>query len=148
MGAGFNPKTRVILCSGQQITNKLDQVFRNPGTPPYQQAQGVSSDFGDIVQNGAVQNNWKDLLIAYLRAGVDVGNEFPAWVEYLEQLGSGAGGPQNIVEIARLRYNSLTGDNGNGIGMATSTGPHGQPVHTNPGSPGHLATIVSPCPVR
>jgi hypothetical protein len=139
MGAGFNLKTRAIDCNGQLITAKLNQVFKTPGTRKFKDAQD-NNTFGTI-QN--VQDNWKDLLIAYLRAGVDVGDEFPAWVEYLQRLGAGATGtqgPQSIYDIAQVRYNALTANGGTGIGVDTSTGPSGGPVHTTPN------TIVSPCP--
>jgi hypothetical protein len=129
MGAGFDRKTRMINCNGQAITNKLNQVFKNPGTPQYQYAQ-AHNDFGTI-QN--VQDNWKDLIIAYLVAGVDVGNEWPAWCAYLKQLGAD---PQNIYLIAQTRFNAL---NGNG-GIDTTTHGGGGPVHTT------ATTIDSPCP--
>ena len=143
MGAGFDLKTRVIMCNGQQVTAKLNQVFRNPGTPQYQQAQ-ANNTFGAI-QN--VQDNWKDLIIAYLRAGVDVGNEFPACVAYLETLGAGATGtqgPLNIYNIAQARNTALTANPPQG--MDTTTNGNGGPVHTHPGSGANPATIDSPCP--
>ncbi len=143
MGGGFT-KTRMITCTGQQVTNQLNQVFRNPGTPQYQAAQAHNT-FGAI-QN--VQGNWKDLIIAYLRAGVDVGNEFPAWVAYLEQLGAGATGtqgPLNIYLIAQARNTALTANPPQG--MDTNTHGGGGPVHTAPGTAGgQPAMIDSPCP--
>jgi hypothetical protein len=142
MGGGF-AKTRTIDCNGQLVTNQLNQVFRNPGTPQYRDAQ-ANNTFGNI-QN--VQGNWKDLIIAYLRAGVDVGSEFPAWCAYLEQLGAGATGtqgPQNIYDIAQARNTALTANPPQG--MDTNTGPGGRSVHTAPGSGGNPTTIVSPCP--
>jgi hypothetical protein len=141
MGSGFDPKTKMLLCNGQLITAKLNQVFRNPGTRKYKQAQD-SNTFGNI-QN--VEGNWKDLLIAYLYAGVDVGDEFPAWVAYLEDLGKGATGtlgPQNIYNIAQTRNNALI----NNLGMETSTRGGGGPVNTKPGSGSQPSTIDSPCP--
>ena len=141
MGGGFNPKTRMLLCDGQLVTAKLNQVFRNPGSRKYKQAQD-SNTFGKI-QN--VEGNWKDLLIAYLYAGVDVGDEFPAWVAYLEQLGAGATGTQgtdNIYLIAQARNTALVGN----VGMDTNTRGGGGPVHTRPGSGSNPTTIDSPCP--
>src|SRR5438477_11649245 len=118
MGAGFDPKTKAIDCAGQQVTNQLNQVFRTPGTPKYRQAQAHNT-FGDIRN---VEGNWKDLLIAYLRVGVDVDNEFPAWVAYLEALGAGATGtqgPQNIYDIAQARNTALTANPPQGIDTIT-----------------------------
>ena len=142
MGGGFDRKTRMLLCSGEQVTSKLNQVFRNPGTPQYQQAQGAKSLFGDIVQRGLVKDNWKDLLIAYLIAGVDVDKEFPAWCFYLETLGAGAQGQQNIIDIAQARFTALD----NNQGMYTHTHSGGGHVHTTPGSGSNPADIDSPCP--
>jgi hypothetical protein len=135
MGAGFDRKTRMINCNGQGVTNKLNQVFRNPGTPQYQYAQ-ANNTFGAI-QN--VQDNYKDLIIAYVVAGVDAGKEWPAWCAYLEQLGAGATGtqgPQNIYDIAQTRDTALNGN----TGIDTKTQGGGGPVHTTP------STIDSPCP--
>ena len=143
MGAGFDRKNIAFMCNGQRITVKLNNVFRTPGSDPYKDAQ-ANNTFGSI-QN--VEGNWKDLLIAYLRAGVDVGDEFPAWIAYLEALGAGATGtqgPLNIYNIAQARNTALTANPPQG--MATSTGPSGRPVHTAPGSGGNPTTIVSPCP--
>jgi hypothetical protein len=144
MGSGFDVRTRAILCDGQLVTAKLNQVFRNPGTRKYKQAQD-NNTFGSI-QN--VEGNWKDLLIAYLVAGVDVGDEFPAWVAYLQQLGAGATGtqgPQNIYDIAQARNTALTATPP--MGMDTNTRSGGGPVRTGKGTPGGLpSTIDSPCP--
>lgn len=138
MGGSFDARTRVILCNGQGVTNKLNQVFRNPATPQYQKAQ-ANNTFGNI-QN--VQGNWKDLIIAYLTAGVDVGGEWPAWCAYLEQLGAGPQGAQNIYLIAQARNTALTGN----VGMDTTTHGGGGPVHTIPGSGSQPSMIDSPCP--
>jgi hypothetical protein len=141
MGAGFDRKRMNYDCGGQLVTAKLNQVFRNPTSSKYKQARDHNT-FGKI-QN--VQDNWKDLIIAYLVAGVDVGDEFPAWVTYLEALGAGATGtqgPLNIYLIAQARYTALTGD----VGMDTKTNGNGGPVHTTPGSGGNPTVIDSPCP--
>ena len=143
MGAGFDRRTKTINCNGQGVTNKLNQVFRNPGTPQYQNAQKYNN-FGNI-QN--VQGNWKDLFIAYVVAGVDAGNEWPAWVAYLELLGAGATGtqgPLNIYLIAQARNAALTASPPQG--MDTSTQGNGGPVHTTPGGGSQPCTIDSPCP--
>jgi hypothetical protein len=89
------------------------------------------------VTAGNVADNWKDLIIAYLVAGVDVGDEFPAWVAYLKQLGTN--NPAYIVSIAQARLTALT----------TNTG---LTTHThNPNTGGHAPiiganSIDSPCP--
>jgi hypothetical protein len=127
MGGSFDIKTKLITCGGEQVTAKLNQVFLNPGTQPYQQPP--------------YQDNWKDLLIAYLIAGVNAGNEFPAWCFYLEAVGA-----QNIKAIAEARYDALNSNQG----MLTHTHGGGGGVHTTPGNgsgPGSQpADIDSPCP--
>jgi hypothetical protein len=133
----------MLLCDGQAVTIRLNQVFRNPASRKYKQAQD-SNTFGKILN---VEGNWKDLLIAYLYAGVDVGDEFPAWVAYLEALGAGATGtqgPQNIYDIAQARNTALTATPPQG--METNTRGGGGGVHTRPGSGANPTTIDSPCP--
>jgi hypothetical protein len=143
MGAGF-AKTKMIVCTGQLVTNKLDQVFKDPGSsghpnPKYQFAKD-NNTFDRVQQN--VQDNWKDLLIAYVVAGVDVGNEWPAWAAYLEALGTGPQGPQNIYLIAQTRWSALNGNQG----VQTKTHGGGGPVQKLPASGGNPITIDSPCP--
>jgi hypothetical protein len=133
MGGAFDPKTRVIDCSGQQVTAKLNQVFRNPGTREYQYAQAHNT-FDKVREN--VPGNWQDLLNAYKTAGVDVGTEWAAWSFYLETLGTGPQGPQNISLIAQTRYSALTSNEG----IDTITHGGGGPVRVTRG------TIDSPCP--
>jgi hypothetical protein len=119
----------MLDCQGQTVTNQLNQVFRNPGTPKYNNAQALNP-FGAI-QN--VAGNWKDLLIAYLKVGVDVGNEFPAWVAYLETLGND---PNNIYKIAQTRFAAL--NTNSGVDTKTHAGGH---------TVGVTATSIdSPCP--
>lgn len=132
MGSGFNRITRVIACQGQGVTAKLDQVFKNPGTAKYQYAQ-TNNSF-DTVTN--TPGNWKDLIIAYVVAGVDIDNEGHAWVGYLQQLGAN---PQYIFNIAQSRFTALN----NGTGIATKT--------HDPNVSGHApiigaGSIDSPCP--
>lgn len=136
MGGGFDPKTKVIDCGGQQVTAKLNQVFKNPGTSKYLYAQSHNT-FDKVPQNAA--GNWNDLFNAYVYAGVDVGPETAAWKYYLSVLGAGASGtsgPQMISLIAQTRYNALTSNQG----IDTITHPGGGPVHVTGG------TIDSPCP--
>jgi hypothetical protein len=135
MGGSFNPLTKAIDCNGQLITAKLNQVFKTPGTRKYKDAQ-AQNIFDKVLPNA--KDNWKDLLIAYVYAGVDAGDEFPAWVSYLEALGNGPQGPQYIYAIAQMRYNALTANPPQGID--TKTHPGGG-VQTSAG------TIDSPCPL-
>jgi hypothetical protein len=133
MGGGFNPLTRAIDCDGQLITAKLNQVFKNPGTRKFKDAQAQNM-FDKVLPDDP--DNWKDLLIAYVYAGVDAGDEFPAWVSYLQALGGGLQGPQYVYAIAQMRYNALI----NNTGIDTKTHPGGG-VQTSKG------TIDSPCPL-
>ncbi len=141
MGGAFDFRTKKFDCNGQAVIVRLNQVFRDPNSRKYKLAQD-NNTFGDV-QN--VEGNWKDLLIAYLRAGVDVGDEFPAWVAYLEELGAGptgTQGPQNIYNIAQTRFLALSGS----VGMDTNTQGGGGPVRTHHGSGASPSTIDSPCP--
>src|SRR4051794_24597760 len=136
MGGSFNAKTKVIDCNGQRVTVGLDQVFKNPGNPKFTYAKG--HNIFNQVPN-AKKDNWKDLIIAYMVAGVDVGNEWEAWVTYLQGLGAGADGdpgPQQISAIASMRFDALINDKG----IVTKTHPRGH-VQTSPG------LIDSPCPL-
>ena len=139
MGGAFDPKTKVFLCNGQGITNELDKVFRNPADSKYKRARRNNS-FDRVLPDA--QDNWKDLIIAYAVAGVDVGDEWAAWCAYLEALGRGPQGPQNIYLIAQTRFNALRDNKG----IETKTHGGGSPVHTTPGSGGNPITIDSPCP--
>jgi|SRR5436190_17230055 hypothetical protein len=136
MGGSFNPITQVIDCNGQRVTVGLDQVFKSPGSPKYGYAKAHNT-FNKVPN--AKKDNWKDLFIAYVVAGVDVGNEWEAWVAYLRSLGAGEDnepGPQSISTIANMRFNALIND----TGIVTKTHPHGR-VETSPGE------INSPCPL-
>jgi hypothetical protein len=137
MGGAFDPKLRNYHCDGQQVTNALNQVFRNPGTPKFKYAQDHNT-FGQVPQDKT--GNWNQLLDAYLTAGVKVDPvEGVAWSNYLEDLGKGDDGdpgPQQISLIAKMRYDALK----NGTGIDTKTHPHGR-VQTSPG------VIDSPCPM-
>lgn len=133
MGGAFNPLTKAIDCDGQLITAKLNQVFKTPGTRKYKDAQ-AQNIFDKVLPDR--EDNWKDLLIAYVYAGVDAGDEFPAWVSYLEALGGGLRGPEYIYTIAQMRYNALKANKG----IDTKTHPGG-------GVQASAGTIDSPCPL-
>ena len=122
---------RVINCKQQSVTKRLDDVFNNPGTPKYQRAQHAGKWFKHAQNTG----DWKDLLAAYLTAGVDVEDEWPGWLDYLEQLGTSA--PKHISAIAKTRFDALKN------GTAVKTNKHDPsigPGQTTPDS------IDSPCP--
>jgi hypothetical protein len=130
MGAGFSRIAAIIDCKGQSVTAKLDQVFKNPGTAKYNYAQ-TNNTFGTVPN---AQNNWKDLIIAYVVAGVDIGDEGHAWVFYLQQLD-----PQYIYNIAQARFTALQTN----AGVTTTT--------HDPNKGGHAPIITagsidSPCP--
>jgi hypothetical protein len=132
---------RTYKCGGQQVTASLNQVFKDPGTPPhlkpkFQYAKDHNT-FDRVPLNK--KGNWQDLLNAYTFAGVDVGNELAAWTAYLEDLGTGEDGdpgPTQISAIASMRFNALN----NNTGIDTKTHSHGH-VQTSPG------VIDSPCPL-
>jgi hypothetical protein len=136
MGGGFDPKMRNYNCGGQQVTNALNQVFKNPGTPKFKYAKDHNT-FDQVGHHK--KGNWNELLTAYQTAGVDVGGELLAWTSYLEDLGTGEDGdpgPQQISKIAKMRLDALNND----TGIDTKTHRHGQ-VQTSPG------VIDSPCPM-
>jgi hypothetical protein len=136
MGGGLDRKTGTFDCNQQQVTAKLDQVFKNPGTAKYQYAQ-AHNIFNTVPNNAA--GNWNDLFNAYTFAGVDVGSETTAWKDYLSVLGAGASGtsgPQTISQIAQTRYDALIQNQG----ITTKTHGNGGPVHFSQG------VIDSPCP--
>jgi hypothetical protein len=135
MGGAFNPLTKAFDCENQQITAKLNQVFKNPGTGKYIAAQNQNW-FDKVLPDAA--DNWKDLLIAYVYAGVDVGNEFPSWVSYLKALGTGLHGPEYIYAIAQMRYKALTANPPQGIDTKT---------HQGGGVQASAGVISSPCPL-
>jgi hypothetical protein len=131
MGGSFDEKGRMVSCNGQNVLAQLNQVFGQPNSAKYRYARS-NNTFGAI-QN--VQDNYKDLALAYLTAGLDVDG---AWYAYLKLLGTGPqGSPQNIYDIAQTRNTALTGN----AGIDTTTHGGGGPVHTTPN------TIDSPCPL-
>jgi hypothetical protein len=134
LGAGFNALTRAYDCKGQGVTKALDDVFADPNKKAFKDAK-ANNLFGQV-QN--VNGNWKDLLIAYSQAGVNVvGKEYIAWYYYLQELGTGPNGlSQNIYDIAQQRLNSLNGD----VGVTTTTHGGDHKINRTP------TTIDSPCP--
>jgi hypothetical protein len=142
MGAGFDPTKRIYDCNGEQVTAKLNQVFKNPGPPghlnPKFKFAKDHNTFDQVPHNQ--KGNWNALFNAYITAGVDVqGLERTAWKSYLEDLGKGEDGepgPQQISTIAKIRFDALNND----TGIDTKTHPHGH-LQTSQG------VIDSPCPM-
>src|SRR5438067_405435 len=133
MGAGFDPKIRAYLCNGQQVTAKLNQVFKDPGPPDHLKPKFQYAKDHNIFDRVPLnkKGNWNALLDAYKFAGVDVVGELAAWTSYLEDLGRGEDGepgPQQISVIAQMRYDALIHD----TGIDTKTHSHGH-VQTSPG---------------
>jgi hypothetical protein len=133
-----------LVCDGQDIIDKLNEVFGDPTKPQYQDAK--SNNIFDKVKNG--KDNYRALIAAYVEAGVDV----PArWGAYLRKLGQSQQGQQDIHKIAQTRYKALKkGD----VPMQTSKHgvtdmPHGgKHVKEHDGSgAADPSTIDSPFPL-
>ncbi|HET7124259.1 MAG TPA: hypothetical protein VFI51_09110 [Bradyrhizobium sp.] len=89
-----------LVCDGQDIIDKLNDVFGDPTKPQYNDAK--SNNTFDKVKNG--KDNYRALISAYVEAGVDV----PArWGAYLRKLGKSAQGQQDIYDIAQTRHKPL-----------------------------------------
>jgi hypothetical protein len=141
MGGSFDLKARNYDCGGQAVTAKLNQVFRDPGTPPHLKPKFQYAKDHNIFDRVPLnkKGNWQDLLHAYTFAGVNVGGELEAWTAYLTDLGAGEDGdpgPQQISAIASMRFNALNTN----TGIDTKTHARGH-VQTSPG------LIDSPCPL-
>jgi hypothetical protein len=142
MGSGFE-ETGVIICDGDDVLKDLNHVFGNPNSEKYKHAKN-NNTFGAI-QN--VPGNYKALIDAYTTAGIPVSG---GWAAYLRLLGTvktdgPQQGPQNIYDIAQMRYNGLI----NNVAMSTDVHvpQHGGHVHTRHGSGGQPSMINSPCPL-
>ena|ERR1700690_316381 len=143
MGSGFDETGAMAKCEGDDVLKALNDAFGDPLSVKYKYAKD-NNTFGNI-QN--VPGNYKDLILAYLTAGVDV---CARWSAYLRVLGTvrtpdPQQGPQNIYDIAQFRDSCLK----NGLGMSTITHtPHdGGHVHTQPGSGINPAVVDSPFPL-
>jgi hypothetical protein len=111
MGGGVTVTGMAMFCEGDAVVNELNRVFLHPGTPEYRLAQSQKHLFDEIA-NGRRKGRWKMLLDAYKACGVAVS---PNWGDYLSTLGA-----WNIIEIAKARYEGLSGP-GNGTPMLTQT---------------------------
>src|SRR5215468_7253486 len=102
MGGGFDENGFMVSCEGYDVLRQLNDVFGNPGSDRYRQAQAVKDKFGAIVSR---RNNFQELIDAYNAAGVPVDD---GWRLYLTLLGRAQPqGPDNIYLIAQARYNGL-----------------------------------------
>jgi hypothetical protein len=143
MGGGFGPKGEMLLCDGQAIVDKLNNVFGDPTTQQYMDAKNNNA-FGEIENR---QGNYLALIGAYVSAGVDVDR---GWAFYLKQLGKGTDGAKDIHDIAKTRDHALK----HNVPMMTSLHnvsdtPHGgRHVKRHEGSSGaDRSTVDSPFPL-
>lgn len=140
MGGSFDEVGRMVSCDGADVLKALNDAFGNPASKAYQYAQS-NNTFGAI-QNAP--DNYLALIGAYTIAGVSVSQ---AWGAYLRLLGTvGTQGPQNISDIAQMRYNCLL--QGQAMNTVVHDPKNGGHVHTTPGSGGAPSTIDSPCPLQ
>jgi hypothetical protein len=128
-------------CDGNDVVDELNAVFEHPGSVRYEYAKSHNT-FGDIKN---VANNYQALIDAYVAAGVSVS---PRWQDYLSSLGTvpepGAG-PQNIYDIAQMRYKGLI--KSKKMKTKLHTPQHGGHVHTQDGSGDDPSLIDSPYPL-
>jgi hypothetical protein len=141
MGGSFDEAGVMVSCDGQAVLKELNDVFGNPNSDRYKQAQAQKDKFGAI-ENKA--NNFLDLIDAYNAAGVPVDK---GWRLYLTLLGRvQPQGPQNIYDIAQARYNGL--NDGAVMETVVHVPKRGGHVHTQRGSKAGLSSkIDSPCPM-
>jgi hypothetical protein len=143
MGSAFDEQGRMAFCDGKDVLNKLNDVFGDPRSKSYQQAQAAKDQFA-AVPNGT--NNYLELIAAYNAAGVAVSVSDP-WGLYLQLLGTAQPqGPDNISAIAQFRYDGL--NTGAGMETVVHEPKHGGHVRTRRGlAPGAQNTVDSPCPM-
>jgi hypothetical protein len=138
-GADIKPGEDLI-CGGEDVIQELNDVFGDPTSARYQYAQSHNT-FGGV-QN--VKDNYSALIEAYNIAKVRPDGR---WAAYLRRLGTvGTQGPQNIYDIAQIRYHGLT----EGVIMLTAVHMpvNGGHVRTVRGSKAGLhSSIDSPCPM-
>jgi len=134
-------------CDGNDVIDELNAVFEHPDSTRYEYAKSHNT-FGDIKN---AEGNYQALIDAYRTAGVPVpvGGR---WQEYLTSLGTvpadgpePAAGPQNIYDIAQMRYRGLIKN------KKMKTKLHkpqkGGHVHTQDGSGDQPSLIDSPYPL-
>jgi hypothetical protein len=143
MGSGFDEHGRMAFCDGKDVLQKLNDVFGDPTSNAFKQAQAVKDQFAAITNSN---NNYLALIGAYNAAGIKVSVTDP-WGKYLTLLGTAQPqGPQNIYDIAQFRYDGL--NTGAGMETVVHVPQHGGHVHTRRGlKPGAQNTVDSPCPM-
>jgi hypothetical protein len=131
-----------LICAGDDVLGALNAVFGDPTCDAFKKAQGHKDQFKDIKLDD--KENYKCLIKAYEAVGLTVDS---GWRLYLKNLGRAKPqGPQNIFDIAQIRYNALN------EGVITITVVHvptdGGHVHTKRGTKAGLhSSIDSPCPM-
>lgn len=143
MGGSFDELGNMVLCNGKDVLKKLNDVFGDPSSKSYQQAQAAKDKFA-AVPNG--DNNYLALIEAYNAAGVPV-NVTDPWGIYLQLVGTvQPQGPDNISAIAQFRYDGL--NTGAPMETVVHVPQHGGHVRTRRGlAPGASNTVDSPCPM-
>jgi hypothetical protein len=142
MGAGVVEAGGDLICAGDDVLGALNAIFADPTCDAFKKAQGHKDKFKDIKLDD--KENYKCLIKAYEAVGLTVDS---GWRLYLKNLGRAKPqGPQNIFDIAQIRYNGLN----EGVIMLTTVhvpvdGGH---VHTKRGTKAGLhSSIDSPCPM-
>ena len=141
MGGALDEHGYMIQCMGDDVLHRLNEVFGNPDSAEYKTAK-KNNLFGKVENK---PGNYTDLITAYNAAKVDV-NALGNWGAYLMLLGRAPPqGPQNIYDIAQVRFNAL--NNNEGMSTIVHMPQHGGHVHTQPGSGNQPHLINSPCPM-
>jgi hypothetical protein len=117
-GSGATDDGVLPACPGQDVLQQLDDVFSDPNSDRYKYAK--KNNIFDKVGGGT--DNYRQLISAYVEAGVDV---CARWGAYLRVLGRSSGGQQDIKDIADIRHDALKHD----LPVKTSTHPTGGNAH-------------------
>lgn len=96
-------------CSGQDVIDKLNQLFnQDPTNPSYKAAKAASLDYFKNAGNTGV---WSDLFAAYARAFDAAGLALPAgWSSYLDVLGNLGQGTANSGNIVTTEATDTDSD--------------------------------------
>jgi hypothetical protein len=141
--AAFDQYGKMVTCDGGDVLSMLNDVFGDPSSKKFAEAAKAKDKFAEVLEDDP--DNWQKLVAAYNAAKVPVGG---GWEAYLRLLGTtGSQGPQNIYNIAQIRYHGLN----DGVVMLTDVHEprHGGHVHTQRGSKAGLhSQISSPCPIQ
>jgi hypothetical protein len=142
MGGGIVEGGGDLICGGDDVLGALNAVFADPTCDAFKKAQGHKDLFKNIKLDN--NENYKCLIKAYEAVGFKVDG---GWLLYLIKLGRAKPqGPQNIFDIAQIRYNALNEE------VLTVTVVHvpvdGGHVRTVRGTKAGLhSSISSPCPM-